>query len=84
MKVFSIRVPDQVCDKLKKMDTKVVRQRLTEIAGFTYNEEKRLIIIEEMVKRFLKENIDQFELKEKDGDETMTSKAMDSILQIMS
>ncbi|MTI71437.1 MAG: hypothetical protein FH751_14420 [Firmicutes bacterium] len=90
MKPFSIRVPEEVYNKLKEMDTNFVRERLTEIAGFTYDKGENIRYIEEIVKEFLKDNINNIDYieeevntEEHEIDEDLTQKALDSVMNIM-
>ncbi|QEK12558.1 hypothetical protein FQB35_09600 [Crassaminicella thermophila] len=85
MKVFSIRVPEEVCVKLKTMDKDDLRKILAEITGITYKEKNKLILIENIVKKYLDENLARLDIKEKEekGDKDMTSKAMNAVLEII-
>lgn len=83
MKPYSIRVPEEVQGKLKKMDTDYIRKVLIEVAGMTYVEEKKLVFIEDLVKKYIKENLGNMEIQKAEVDDGITEKAINSIMDIM-
>lgn len=83
MKTYSIRLPSTVQEKLKTMDTDYIRKVLIEVAGMTYMEEKKLILIEDLVKKYITESIGNIKQDKNEVNQDMTDLAVDSILEIM-
>lgn len=97
MKVFSIRVDEEVKKRLDKMDKEYIRRVLTELVGMTYTKDKRIVNIENyientlesIVKDYLNKHIDKFikaedikESKEK-IDQEVTKIALKSVYDIL-
>lgn len=88
MKPYSVRLPNDVCERLKKMGADSVRSKLIEIAGFTYSNNEKLLSIEELVRKILNENLDKLtnntQIKETENThEELTNLAIESILSII-
>ncbi|MCT4593210.1 MAG: hypothetical protein N4A57_02900 [Anaeromicrobium sp.] len=91
MKVIGVRVANEVYDyymaiENKKERAELLRGILTKAAGFSYDDKQELFNVKELVMKYLEENIGKFNILEKHSDEineTMTEKALDSILKMM-